>query len=347
MQMMERFEHGGDTYGLGDVIDFSASLNPLGMPVQIVRALKVAAGDFSAYPDPQSRDLVAALANAEDVPAELIVPTAGSTDAFNRIVTALSPHKALVCTPCYSGYEQALRQVHARVVHHSLVARENFDFTERVVDYIEPDIDIAFLCTPNNPTGRILSRELLCKILRAADRWGTWVVLDECYLDFTDEHSAVSLLDRYPRLIIVKSFTKTFAMAGIRIGWCVCGLPDVAQRLREVGMPWIVSTPSQVAGIAALDVPGYLDLAREYIETERARLQGALADAGMFVIPSQANFILFQSPKPLYEPLLERGILIRRCENFRGLDGSWFRIAVRTADENKKFIAALKEVLAQ
>ena len=344
---MERFEHGGDTYGLEGAIDFSASLNPLGTPVQIVRALKVAAAEFSAYPDPQCRDLTAALAAAEEVPAEHIVVTAGATDAFERIATALAPHKALVCTPCYSGYEQALAKIHARVVHHSLVAREDFDLTERFIDYIEPDIDMVFLCSPNNPTGRTVPRELLVKVLRAAARWGTWVVLDECYLDFTHEHSAVSLLDRYPQLIVVKSFTKTYAMAGIRVGWCVCGLPDVAKRLRDIGMPWIVSTPSQVAGIAALDVPGYIDLAKEYVDAERARLETALRDLGMFVVPSQANFILFQSPEPLYEPLLERGLVIRRCENFRGLDGTWFRIAVRTADENKKLIAAIKEVRAR
>lgn len=345
--MMERFEHGGDTYGLGDVIDFSASLNPLGMPVQIMRALKVATNTFTAYPDPQCRDMVAALAAYEDVPADQIVACAGSTDAFNRIASTLAPHKALVCTPCYSGYEQALRQTHTRVVHLSLVAREDFDLTERVNDYIEPDIDAVFLCSPNNPTGRTIPRELLCKVLRAADRWGTWVVLDECYLDFTPEHTAVSLLDRYPRLIVVKSFTKTYAIAGIRVGWCVCGTADVARRLREAGMPWIVSTPSQVAALAALDVPGYLDLTREYVADERARLESALAELGMFVIPSQANFILFQSPRALYEPLLERGILIRRCENFRGLDATWFRVAVRTTDENKKLIRALKEVMAR
>ena len=343
---MERFEHGGDTYGLEGVIDFSASLNPLGTPVQIVRALKVAAGEFSAYPDPHYRDLTAALAAAEEVPADQIVVTAGATDAFERIATAFAPHKALVCTPCYSGYEQALAKIHTRVVHHSLVAREDFDLTERIIDYIEPDIDMAFLCSPNNPTGRTISRELLVKVLRAADRWGTWVVLDECYLDFTHEHSAVSLLDRYPRLIVVKSFTKTYAMAGIRVGWCVCGSPDAARGLREAGMPWIVATPAQVAALAALDVPGYIDLTKEYVDAERNRLESARRDRGMFVIPSHANFILFQSPEPLYDALLERGLVIRRCENFRGLDGSWFRIAVRTAEENKKLIAAIKEVRA-
>ena len=345
--MMERFEHGGDTYGLGDVIDFSASLNPLGMPLQIARALKLATSSFSPYPDPQCRDLVKALAAYEGVEADRIVATAGSTDAFARIVTALAPEKALVCSPCYSGYEQALRQARTRVVHHTLVASEDFDLSERVIDYIESGVDMVFLCSPNNPTGRVIPRDLLCKVLDAASRQSAWVVLDECYLDFTNEATAVSLLDRYPRLIVVKSFTKSFAMAGIRVGWCVCGLPGTAKALREAGMPWIVSTPSQVAGNAALGIPEYLDTSREYIQQERDRLQSALADMGMTVVPSHANFILFQSPQPLYEPLLERGILIRRCGNFRGLDGTWFRVAVRTAQENEKLVSALKEVLGR
>lgn len=343
---MGRFEHGGDTYGLEGVIDFSANLNPLGMPMQVVRALKVAAASFEAYPDPLCRDLTAALAEREEVPASQIVVTAGASDAFSRIAAALKPHKVLVCSPCYSGYEQALGPLWPRVVHHSLVAREKFDVTERLIDYIEPDIDCVFLCTPNNPTGRVLSRELLCKVLRAADRWGTYVVVDECFLDFTEEHSSVSLLDRYPQLIVVKAFTKTYAMAGFRLGYCLCGRTEVADAIRDAGNPWAVSSPAQVAGLAALDVPGYLKLTREYVAKEREYLEDGLRALGLFVVPSQANFILFQSAVPLYDALLDRGFVIRRCGNFRGLDDMWYRIAVRRHDDNAALLAALGEVLA-
>lgn len=344
--MMGRFEHGGDTYGLGDVLDFSSSLNPLGTPVQIVRALKVAAADFSTYPDPLCRDLVAALAQLEGVPAENIVATAGATDAFVRITSALQPRKVLLCTPCYSGYEQALRQTDAHIVHHSLMPRENFDVTERVLDYLDPEIDLVLLCSPNNPTGRVLPQGLLRSILDRAEQCGAWVVIDESFLEFATPLSAVPFTSRYSRLIIVKTFTKTYAIAGLRVGWCVCSAPSVAQSLSDAGMPWAVSTPAQVAALAALEVPGYLEATREYLAKARPRLEEGLEDAGMSVVPSQANYILFQSPKPLYEPLLERGILIRRCENFRGLDESWFRVAVRAIEENEKLLEALREVSA-
>ena len=343
---MGRFQHGGDTYGLGDVIDFSASLNPLGMPVQVIRAVKVAAASFEAYPDPLCRDLVSALSAREQVEAERIVVTAGASDAFSRIVASLKPRKALVCSPCYSGYEQALYPSCPRVVHHSLVARENFDVTDRILDYIVPGIDALFICTPNNPTGRAISPELLCKILETAQRCDAHVVVDECYIDFTAERSCVPLLDQFPNLIVVKAFTKTYAMAGFRLGYCLVGRDDLAQSVRDAGDPWAVSTPAQVGGISALGVAGYLERARAYIADQREAMEDGLGSLGMLVIPSAANFILFQSPAPLYDALLGRGFVIRRCANFRGLDDRWYRVAVRTKDQNARLLAAIGEILS-
>ena len=345
-EVMGRFQHGGDTYGMTDVVDFSASLNPLGMPVQAVRALKVAAASFEDYPDPLCRELVAALAEHEQVPAERIVATAGASDAFARITEALKPRKVLVCSPCYSGYEQALLAEHPRVVHHTLMASENFDVTERILDYIESGIDLIVLCSPNNPTGRLIPGDLLRKILIAATSCEAKVLVDECFVDFTDSKSCTPLLDEFQNLVIVKALTKSHAMAGFRLGYCLCANPKLLEDIKNAGAPWAVSSPAQVAGVAALSVPRYLKLTREYVAEERDRLEGGLRECGMNVVPSHANFILFQSPVPLYNALLERGYVIRRCGNFRGLDASWYRIAVRTTAQNKGFLKALREVTA-
>ena len=344
-ETMERFQHGGDTYGMEGVVDFSASLNPLGMPVQAIRALKVAAASFENYPDPLCRDLVAALANHEQVPAGRIVATAGASDAFARIALAVAPRKVLVCSPCYSGYEQALQATRARIVHHSLVASENFDVTERILDYIDSEIDLVVLCSPNNPTGRVIPHDVLNTVVGKARDCRASVIVDECFIDFADAPSCTPLLDEFPNLVIVKALTKSHAMAGFRLGYCLCADPELLEAVRASGAPWAVSSPAQVAGIAALDVAGYLELTREYVATERARLEEGLSACGMHVVPSHANFILFQSPVPLYGAMLERGFAIRRCGNFRGLDGSWYRIAVRTTVQNKGFLAALGEVL--
>lgn len=343
--MTKRFNTNAVARQAGGELDFSVALNPLGTPVQIVRAVKVAAADVSNYPDPLCADVAEALAAREDVSMEQVVVTAGATDAFMRIASALRPHKALLCTPCFEGYERAFRQVHTRIVHHSLVAREDFGVTERIIDYIEPEIDMVLLSSPNNPTGRAVPRELLCKVLRAASRWGTWVVVDESFIEFTHEHSAVSLLDRFPQLIVVKSFTASYAMAGLRVGWCLCSTGDTAGRIRDAGMPWVVSAPAQAAALAALDVPGYLDLTRDYVDEEREKLQEALRKAGMLVVPSDANYLLFQGPSDLGEKLLEQGVRICPCGGYRGLDDTWFRVAVRTAEDNSRFVSALAQAL--
>ena len=207
-----------------------------------------------------------------------------------------------------------------------------------------PAIDLVVLCSPNNPTGRVISRELLQDILRAADAHGAYVVLDECFINLTEFESSAGLIQDFDNLIVVKALTKSHAMAGFRVGYCLCGDAELLGSLSFNGAPWAVSSPAQVAGIAALGVPNYLKLTREYVATERARLEEGLCECGMTVVPSHANFILFQSPAPLYDALLDRGYVIRRCGNFRGLDNSWYRIAVRTTVQNKGFLAALREV---
>lgn len=313
--------------------------------MQVVRALKVAAADFEAYPDPLCRDLTSALAEREGLDADQIVVTAGVSDALARLGTALRLRKVLVCSPSYPGYERALKPLWPRVVHHSLVARESFDVTDRIIGYIEPDIDCVFLASPNNPTGRVIDRELLAQILDAAAGSGAFVVVDESYIEFADEPSCASLLEGNPSLIVLRGFSQTYAMGGFRLGYCLCGQVEVAQAIQAAGQPWAVSSPAQVAGLAALDVPGYLELTREYVAKGRADLTAGLSEAGLLVVPSHANFILFQAQESLGDALLDRGFAVRSCEGYRGLDATWHRICVRKHDENARFLAALREVL--
>ena len=136
-------------------------------------------------------------------------------------------------------------------------------------------------------------------------------------------------------------------MAGFRLGYCLCGQADIAQAIRAAGQPWAVSAPAQVAGLAALDVPRYLDLSREYVSKGRSDLSAGLAEAGMLVVPSDANFVLFKAELPLRDALLEQGVVVCSCEGFRGLDATWHRVCVRKHEENAKFIKALREVLMQ
>lgn len=342
---MRRFEHGGDVHTHRGALDFSANLNPLGVPERVRGALRDAVDRFDVYPDPACRELVAAIAQAEGVPARQVLACAGATDAMTRVCLALRPKRALVCAPCYSGYEQALEQAGAEVVRHALSLDDGFELTDAIMDDMGDGIELMFLASPNNPTGLVIGRDLLERILARADERGIVVVLDECFIDFTDERSAVDLMERHPRLVIVKAFTKSYAIAGLRLGYLLCADERLMSAFTAMGQMWCVSMPAQVAGLAALEEEGFIERTRAYVADCRDELARALRELGLRVISGRANYLMLQSPVPLYDALLERGILVRRCENYQGLDDSWFRVAVRTREENSQLVAALKEVV--
>ena len=339
---MKRFEHGGDVYAHEGVVDFSANLNPLGMPEAVKQALRDNVDRFEAYPDPECRELRTAIARAEGVGTDQVLCTAGATDLIQRTCLALRPARALVTAPCFSGYEEALEQAGVAIVRHALLDSEDFGVTERIFEDVANNPGaLVFLCNPNNPTGLTIDHDLLVRIVCAARDAGSTVVLDECFLDFTGEPSLVPRCGEFPNLLVMRAFTKLYAMAGLRLGYGVCSDIGLLERIRAVGQTWAVSTPAQMAGVAALGVDGWPERTRAYVDAERAKLVGALRGLGLRVIDGTANYLMFQCAEDLYEPLLQHGFLVRRCANYQGLDASWYRIAVRTTQENDALIAAL------
>lgn len=342
---MKRFEHGGDVFEHPGTLDFSASINPLGMPQGAVEVLRESVEAFATYPDPHCRDLRAALAAFEGVPEEWVLPCAGATDAITRLCQTARPAKALVCDPCYSGYEEALLQTDARLVRLRLHKDQGFRVGAAVADAIVDGIGLVFLANPNNPTGLCLDRSVLVSCLERAEEVDAIVALDECFVDLTGRPGSTDLLASYPRLVIVKALTKTFALAGLRVGYALCSDETLLQRMRAAGQPWAVSTPAQLAGVACLRDADYLRRSLRLLASERALLQAGLLALGLHVVPGEANYLLFEGPLGLREALLACGVLVRSCENFTGLRPSWYRVAVRAHDENRRLLAALREVL--
>ena len=341
---MGRFEHGGDVYAHPGVLDFSASVSPLGMPASARGALVRQVDSFERYPDPYCRDLRTAIARHEGVPESFVVCTAGATDLMDRVCRVCRPRVGLVASPCYSGYEQALLASGARVAEVALLEEEGFRVTSRFADAIRPGVGLAFVANPNNPTGIAVSRDQMLRLLARARQAGCLLVVDECFADLAGVASAVELAQAWPNLLVMKAFTKTYAMAGLRLGYGMCSDQGLVGALERAGQPWAVSVPAQVAGVAALSDGDYLPRLQAYVARERARLAAGLAGMGMRVVPGQANYLLFKSPRDLYAPLLRRGILIRRCQNFSGLGERWYRVAVRTQQENDALLRALGEV---
>ena len=210
-------------------------------------------------------------------------------------------------------------------------------------------MDMVFLCQPNNPTGRTIPRPLLLELLARCKEIGALLAVDECFLDFLDDPAAFTLagaLAEYPNLLILRSFTKLYAMAGVRLGYCLSSDPLLLNAMVSAGPPWAVSSLAQAAGLAALEEAEYVQRTRTLIQTERPRLVTHLEGLGLRVIPGEANFLLFRCDAPLSAPLGQAGILLRGCGNYRGLDATWYRAAVRSHEDNVLLIQAIKEVLA-
>lgn len=350
-----KLPHGGDWAGFaaerGEMpLDFSANISPLGLPEGVRRAVTASLDGADRYPDPLCRVLGEAIGRAEGVDPDWVLCGNGAADLIYRVVLARRPKKALVTAPTFSEYEGALELLGCETRRYVLKAENEFDLDPGVLDAIGADTDMVFLCQPNNPTGRTVSRELLTQVLERCREADALLVIDECFCGFLDQPEAFTMnacLGGYPNLLILKAFTKLYAMAGLRLGYCLCADPALLGAMRSAGQPWAVSGPAQAAGIAALGETEYVQSVRALIARQRPRLAGALRRLGLRVIPGEANYLLFFSPIPLSEPLRERGILIRNCANYHGLGEGWYRAAVRASGENDRLVAALEEILKE
>ena len=279
--------HGGDVQGYideyGDApLDFSANLNPLGLPDGVREAVCRAAADSARYPDPLCRELRRALAGFEGVDPEEILCGNGAADLIFRVALALRPQKALTLAPTFAEYETALRLAGCAVEHFPLEETDGFAVRPAILGALD-GVDAVFLCNPNNPTGRLCDPALLRELLKRCAARGVLLVVDECFNDFLDEpeaHSLKPLLRKYPNLLLLKAFTKIYAMAGLRLGYCLCADRELLAKLRGAAQPWAVSTVAQTAGIAALCETEYRARSRALIRTERAYLSAQLAAPG-------------------------------------------------------------------
>lgn len=338
-------QHGGDVYGGGITLDFSANTNPLGTPTGVLEAVRRGLPQLHRYPDPYCRQLVQAIASHEQVPASYILCGNGAADLIYTYCAALRPRTAVELAPTFGEYGAGLAQVGCRVERYFLHQAQNFDLDERFLSFLEEKKpEVVFLCNPNNPTGRLIPLPLLEQILQYCAAQGARLFLDECFLDLTEDGvSAKSLLAAHPELLILKAFTKSYGMAGIRLGYCLCADNALLRRMAAASQPWNVSSLAQSAGVAALAERDFLQRTLSLVRTERRWLTDNLTALGFWVCPSHANYLLFRGPLGLREGLLQQGIAIRGCGNYNGLGDGWYRIAVRPHGENEALITAIRQ----
>ncbi|MBI4823172.1 MAG: threonine-phosphate decarboxylase [Nitrospirae bacterium] len=345
--------HGGDVYRIAErlgvperrVMDFSASINPLGMPKSSIKEIKKAMSSLGNYPDLDAGIFALKVSDRFGLEPGRVLVGNGSTELIYLILRALSPHRVLVTSPAFSEYERASRAAGAKVFF--LKVKRKNGYRIEPCEYINAmkGADLAFLCNPNNPTGDVLERDEVMEVAKSARREKCLLVVDEAFIDFVPGASVLGVRDN-PYLIVLRSMTKFYAMAGLRLGFGYFPA-GVAGRLRAFKEPWSVNTLAERAGAAALDDTKHARMTFELMDAEKRYLEKRLGKIGLKYYPSRVNFYLIETGRAneVVSGLLDKRLLVRDCSNFRGLGNGHIRIAVRSRRDNAMLLNGLSDVL--
>jgi len=348
--LMQEF-HGGNIYrfaeSLGlreeEVIDFSASINPLGVPESVRSAIVGSLDRVFNYPDADARDTTLKLAGHIGVSPDSIVCGNGSTELIYLVARALMPERVLIPAPTFSEYQSACERRHGTdIIYYRMDKEHSFDvIPEEFIRSMAGGnkgsfrCDMAFLCNPNNPTGRLVGRDHMCEIADGARKAKCTLVVDVAFIDFCPRASIVDEVKNNPYLVVLRSLTKFYALSGLRIGYGV--LPSsLLEVIRGAKEPWTVNTLAQKAGIAALDDSAYKAETFKTLAREKRNLEDGFSRFGISYLPSEANFFLLnlRNGPEVAQYLGKQGILVRGCSNFVGLDETYIRVAVKSEEDN-------------
>lgn len=334
-----------------NLFDFSANINPLGFPPGLKKFIADNLDIIPYYPDPDCRIIKDSLSQYLQIPGDNLLIGNGSMELIFLITQALKPKKVLIPIPTFSEYERAVALTKGKCLF--LEGTEENDFVIRTEQIIEKltSVNLVFVCNPNNPTGFLFAKEALSRLARECERRGVFLVIDEAFLDFVAEKDDVSMLQfaaRHKYTLVLQSLTKFFAIAGLRLGYLI-GQKELLKRISCFQPPWSVNSLAQLAGDRMLKDSSFIKKSRLYVFAQRNELLAELKKLKYLQpYPPSANFIFCKlktsqiNAAQLCDYCGRRGLLLRNCDNFRGLDNSFIRIAVRKKEENRKLVRILK-----
>ncbi len=340
--------HGGDIYSAQYRLDFSTNINPLGTPQSVRRAVVHSVGELGHYPDVRCRELRAALSENLRISANWIICGNGAAELIFAVAMAVHPHSALLICPGFSEYEKALRVSGCRDIRYYLCTRgQGFKVGEDILERIDRDIDMMYLCNPVNPTGVRIGQDLMVRIMEKCRENHVLLVMDESYLELSGQPEDYSLIGHVaddPYLLVIRSFTKTYAMPGIRLGYCITSNKVLRDQIHDAIQPWPASIPAQRAGVAALKETDYLEESRRLIRRERQYLMQQFDRIGITYYESESNFLFFEGPEDLLQQCTKKGILIRDCSSFRSLTPGYYRISIHKRRDNEELCGVLSDI---
>ncbi|MGB0911396.1 MAG: threonine-phosphate decarboxylase CobD [Nitrospirales bacterium] len=373
--MIPQATHGGIIHTLAReqgqkinrLIDFSASINPLGLSPQVRRAIQQTISQTVHYPDVDGQPLRTQLARIHRLSEDCLVIGNGSAELISVLPRALGSRHGLVIGPTFMEFERALTLAGAQCSYVHAKRDENYQYPiarvckflkqtqsrlkKKSIDGMYP-IDTVFLCHPNSPTGQVLAKKQLHELLELVQKVGARLIVDEAFIDYCSSHSVLKHIGRIDGLIVLRSFTKFYAIPGLRIGY-LGGPADVVEKIRSLLPPWSVNILASAAAVAALQDTIYRKQSLQFMTVERKRFRALLNQLpGLRLFPASANFLLVEiqagvEVEQLTQALRRQGLLIRDCQNFAGIENPTIRLAVRCPNENDRLVKALKRELAQ
>src|SRR5262245_14499950 len=350
--------HGGNIYKaarerqtpVDRIVDFSASINPLGPPATGLRAIRSSLKEIRHYPDPDCWQLRQKMALRCGVDPDMILVGNGSSELIHLLPRALAIKSALVIGPTFEEYANAL--IGAGSVVHYVHAKRQQRFRPPLQDVLarlsakRSKFDAVFLCNPNNPTGQLMNRQAMCELAEAIERQQGWLIVDEAFIDYCQEQSVVSMLKEHPRMVVLRSLTKFYAMPGLRIGYLI-GATKVVDLLKERQPPWSVNSLAQSASCSVLQDQSYAEKSRVFMDHERSCfVRGLRSLSGLQVYSPAANFVLIGLPVwtsagEVTDRLASERLLVRDVSTLPGWTKQMSRVAIRTSKENQRFLTAL------
>lgn len=353
-------KHGGDIYTEGifkgvKLVDFSSNINPMGVPESFKDNIQEALSAVTAYPDIKYRmvkkyilDYLKKSYEEIDLDFDNVLLGNGAAEILNLVIGNCK--SICIAVPSFVEYEENAGKWNCKVEHSYLKEDMSYDY-EDISRKLET-VDAVILGNPNNPNGGIIHKEKFMNIIELCEKKGKLVIIDEAFIEFTACKSMSFLKEccQYKCVFIVRALTKFFALPGIRMGYGISSNKNIIEKLKGKQIPWNINTFAEVACKHVLSDEGYIEESLEWIRGERAFMMDALKNVRIIekVHPTNSNFVLCKlresSGEELNEKLKDKEIIIRTCSNFRGLDDSFVRFAIKDRESNLKLINALKGV---
>jgi threonine-phosphate decarboxylase len=364
LKTLTPYFHGGNVWEISEkynipvdqLIDFSISTNPLEAPETALESILQHLNIVKHYPDPDHKWLLEVLAKSAGVEPNNVIVGNGSTELIYLFTEVFldNGYEAVIPVPSFSEYKAAIERFGGNMIFLKCDPTKNFQLNvKELKKTISRQTRMIFLCNPNSPTGALYPKSDILQIMNFAAKRNVLVFLDEDYIDFVDDskrYSMTEYVNEYNNLFVLRSLTKFYGLAGIRIGFGI-GSSELVKALKNVMMPWSVNSLAMFAAVSAIKDVDFIKKSRILISNSRKEMLDLIKTIPWLkVYPSETNFLLIEiiqgelNSTHLREELIKKGLLIRDCKDFDGLNNHFFRVSVRYPEENRKLITQIKSL---